>query len=94
MLQRFEAIDLPFGLDVAAKAVRLCFHGMDVSPQNACETHHCGNSMSMASSIHSSNVSGFLPRKIPVKRMANPRILWNGSEPRFTASTLLAFNNE
>jgi hypothetical protein len=79
MLQRFEAIDLPFGLDVAAKAVRLCFHGMDVSPQNACETHHCGNSMS---------------HKIPVKRMANPRILWNGSEPRFTASTLLAFNNE
>jgi hypothetical protein len=48
----------------------------------------------MASSIHSSNVPGFLPHKIPVKRMANPRILWNGSEPRFTASTLLAFNNE
>ncbi|KSV83142.1 hypothetical protein N183_38265 [Sinorhizobium sp. Sb3] len=48
------------------------------------------SSVSMASSIHSSGASGLLLRKMPLKRMAKPRIMANTREPCFNALTFLA----
>lgn len=44
----------------------------------------------MASSIHSCSASELLLRKMPLKRMAKPRIMANTVEPYFKAMTFLA----
>lgn len=44
----------------------------------------------MASSIHLASASEFLLRKMPLKRMAKPRIMANTAESCFKALTFLA----
>lgn len=58
--------------------------------QHTGEPHDRNESESIASSIHASSTSVFLPRRIPLKRIARRRLSANAVDPCFKASTFLA----
>ncbi len=89
-VQYLEAVDLTFGLTVVLREFDCISCGINIPVQNAGGTHDCRQLDADSVSFHSSSAAEFLLCKMPLKRMAKPRMLVNTVEPCFKALTFLA----